>query len=237
MPETIEIEDLTFEVRRSAKRKTLGLTVERDARLIAHLPEYASVEQAREMIQGRLVWVYEKLAVAEQRPKKEVFRKPEFVDGEGFYFLGRHYRLKLFDPPADGDAGPTLRFEGDRLLFNRRQVAAGERRVAEYYTREAHPYLNEAVQRWSRIVGVSPAKYVQVMDLGYRWASCSADGTLNFHWRIMQLPPQVIDYVVVHELTHLRVPDHSAKFWTQMERVLPEYAKHREWLRAKGGEL
>ena len=82
-----------------------------------------------------------------------------------------------------------------------------------------------------------PAPYVEVLDLGYRWGSCSADGTLNFHWRVMQLPSQVIDYVVVHELTHLKVPDHSTKFWGEVKRVMPDFEVHRGWLRDKGGDL
>ena len=86
-------------------------------------------------------------------------------------------------------------------------------------------------------MGVEPAPYVEVLDLGYRWGSCSTDGTLNFHWRVMQLPPQVIDYVVVHELTHLKVPDHSPKFWGEVKRVMPDFEVHRRWLRDKRGNL
>ena len=75
------------------------------------------------------------------------------------------------------------------------------------------------------------------MDLGFRWGSCSSDGTLNFLWRVMQLPPHVIDYVVVHELAHIKVNDHSDAFWKEVARALPEFAKLRAWLREKGGQL
>jgi predicted metal-dependent hydrolase len=237
MSETIRIDDLTFLIKRSARRKTIGLTVERDASLVAHLPEEADIDQASELIRTKLVWVHQRLAMQKDNGREDVFRRPEFVDGEGFYFLGSHYRLKLVDVPSDAPPVATVRFEGDRLLFRRAQVAAGEKRIAEYYTRAAHPYLNEAVNRWKRIVGAEPARYVQVMDLGFRWGSCSVDGTLNFHWRVMQLPPAVIDYVVVHELTHLKVPDHSPAFWDEVRRVLPNCEMHRAWLREKGGEL
>lgn len=183
------------------------------------------------------MWVHQKLAAQRRSGREGVFRRPEFVDGEGFYFLGKHYRLKLVDAPPDSPPVATVRFIGDRLLFNRVQASSGEERVAEYYTRAAHPCLNVAVSKWKAIVGVEPAGYVQVMDLGFRWGSCSSDGTLNFHWRVMQLPPQVIDYVVVHELAHLKVPDHSPPFWAEVRRVLPNYEAHRDWLRDKGGDL
>jgi len=237
MNETILVEDLTFRVKRSERRKTVGLTVERDASLVAHLPKDADISQASELIRTKLVWVHQKLAAHKDTYRENVFRRPEFVDGEGFYFLGKHYRLKLVDTDPAGPPISTVRFDGDHLLFRREQVMAGEKRIEEHYTRSARPYLNDTVRRWKKIVGVEPAKYVLVMDLGFRWASCSSDGTLNFHWRMMQLPPQVIDYIAVHELTHLKVPDHSPAFWREVGRVLPDYQKHRSWLSDKGGEL
>lgn len=237
MNETIRVDGLTFHVKRSERRKTVGLTVERDASLVAHLPKDADIGRVSELIKTKLVWVHQKLATHKDARRETVFRRPEFVDGEGFYFLGKHYRLKLVDVDSAGLPTPTVRFDGERLLFRRDQVAAGERRIAEHYMRAAHPYLNDTVGRWKRIVGVEPVRYVQVMDLGFRWASCSSDGTLNFHWRIMQLPPRVIDYVVVHELMHLKVPDHSPAFWGEVSRVLPDYVVHRDWLREEGGDL
>lgn len=237
MSEAIRIDELIFEVKRSKRRKTIGVTVERDASLVAHLPEGVSPDEASELIRGRLVWIYQKLASRDGVRRGGVFRRPEFVDGEGFYFLGRHYRLRLVDADPNEEALPTVRFAGDLLLFRREQVVAGEKRIIEYYTRAAYPYLNDAVQRWKKVVGVEPARYVQVMDLGFRWGSCSADGNLNFHWRIMQLPQHVIDYVVVHELAHLKIADHSPAFWREVERALPNYAVHRDWLRSRGGML
>ena len=237
MNETIQIDDLTFLIKRSARRKTVGLTVERDASLVAYLPEGVDIDHASELIRTKLVWIHQKLAAQKDNAREEVFRRPEFVDGEGFYFLGKHHRLKLVDIASAVPPVPTVRFEGDKLLFRREQVAFGEKRIAEHYTRTAHPYLNEAVNRWKRIMGVEPARYVRVMDLGFRWASSSSDGTLNFHWRLMQLPPQVIDYIVVHELAHLKIPDHSPLFWREVRRVLPNYEAQRNWLRKKGSKL
>ncbi len=237
MRETICVDDLTFLVKRSDHRKTVGLTVERDASLVAHLPRDAELSQVEGLIRSRVVWVHQKLAIHKHTSRETVFRRPEFIDGEGFYYLGKHYRLKLIDVDRSWPPLPTVRFEGDRLLFRREQAAAGEKRISEHYTRAAHLYLNDVVGKWKTIVGVTPAKHVQVMDLGYRWGSCSRDGSLNFHWRVMQLPPQVIDYVVVHELSHLKVSEHSSAFWREVGRVLPDYQIHRDWLREKGGDL
>lgn len=237
MSETIEIDELVFSVKRSTRRRTVGVTVERDKSLVAHLPQGVALDEATRLIASKLLWVHQKLAEHGETARDDVFRIPEFVDGEGFHLLGKHYRLKLVDVPKNVTGVPSVRFEGDRILLRREQAASGGKRIEEYYTRAAHPYLNETVQRWKRIVGVEPGRFVQVMDLGYRWGSCSADGTLNFHWRTMQLPPSIIEYVVVHELVHIKVPNHSEKFWKMLGSVMPDYESRKAWLKQKGGEL
>lgn len=234
MSETIHIEELVFSVRRSARRRTVGVTVERDKSLVAHLPQEVALGEAAKLIETKLLWVHQRLAEQVENASKEVFRRAEFVDGEGFHFLGKHYRLKLVDIPKNVTGVPSVRFQGDRLLLRREQAESGDKRIAEYYTRAAHPYLNEAVQRWKRIVGVEPKRYVQVMDLGFRWGSCSNDGTLNFHWRVMQLPPSLIEYIVVHELVHLMVPTHSEKFWKAVQSVMPDFERRRALLKRQG---
>jgi len=201
------------------------------------MPEAADIRAAEQVVESRLVWIYSKLAERPAKQSGDVFRRPQFVNGEGFYFLGRHYRLKLIDPTPDDRRPVAVRFIGEHVLFRRSQVSAGERRIAEFYARAARQHLNEAVRRWKRILGVEPKPLVNIADLGFRWGSCSVDDTLNFHWRIMQLPPAVIDYVVVHELCHLKVARHSPAFWTLVRKALPDYQRHRAWLREQGSRL
>lgn len=75
-----------------------------------------------------------------------------------------------------------------------------------------------------------------VQELGYRWGSCGKGGRLFFHWRSILLPPRIADYVVVHELVHLREPHHSPGFWRAVERVLPDFALRKQWLAEHGAE-
>lgn len=237
MSEKIEVDELVFSVKRSTRRRTVGVTVERDKSLVAHLPQEVALDEATKFIASKLLWVHQKLAEQGESAREDVFRIAEFVDGEGFHLLGKHYRLKLVDVPKNVTGVPSVRFEGDRLLLRREQAASGGKRIEEYYTRAAHLYLNETVQRWKRIVGVEPGRFVQVMNLGYRWGSCSPDGTLNFHWRIMQLPSRIIEYVVVHELVHIKTPDHSEQFWRTLGSVMPDYERRKMWLKKNGGGL
>lgn len=99
MNEALQVDNLVFEVRRSPRRKTVGITVDRDRSLVVHVPENADLKRVEAVVESRLMWVHQTLLANRPPAQKTVFRQPEFVDGEGFYLLGRHYRLKLIDPP------------------------------------------------------------------------------------------------------------------------------------------
>jgi predicted metal-dependent hydrolase len=78
---------------------------------------------------------------------------------------------------------------------------------------------------------------VRIIDLKNRWASCSPGGSLNFHWKCMMSPPTVLDYIVVHELAHLRYPNHTKAFWNEVDKVMPDYGERKEWLRINGAGM
>ncbi|WPL17938.1 hypothetical protein Thiowin_02981 [Thiorhodovibrio winogradskyi] len=94
--------------------------------------------------------------------------------------------------------------------------------------------MNQVLPNWQARFGYREEIRIRVRDLGYRWGSCGKHGMLNFHWRVIQLPPSAIDYIVVHELAHLLVTDHSPAFWREVETVLPDYRTRRNWLREHG---
>ena len=85
-------------------------------------------------------------------------------------------------------------------------------------------------------MGVQP-KAVRIIELKNRWASCSAKGNLNFHWKCMMAPSTVLDYIVAHELTHMIHPNHTEVFWNEMDKVMPDYRERKEWLRVNGAGM
>ena len=90
------------------------------------------------------------------------------------------------------------------------------------------------MERYAARVGVQPGG-MEVRDLGFRWGSCGKDGTVNLHWATILLPPSAVDYVIVHELSHLVEPNHTPEFWLRVERAMPDYGQRREWLARRGG--
>ena len=101
---------------------------------------------------------------------------------------------------------------------------------------EALRVIPERVRFYAPVVGVTYGR-ITIRNQRTRWGSCSAKGNLNFNCLLMKAPPEVLDYVVVHELCHRLEMNHSPRFWAQVERVLPDYKVSRKWLREHGNEL
>jgi len=108
--------------------------------------------------------------------------------------------------------------------------------IVRWYKQHAGVKLQEKVYRYALVVGVEPVN-IGIKTFKSRWGSCSAKGKVDFNWKIMMAPNQIVDYVVVHELCHLKYHDHSVRFWKSVERVIPEYAECKEWLKANAGQL
>lgn len=226
----LTIGDLTFELQHSDRRQTVGITVDRDGSLIIRAPADCPLDEIERIAREKRFWIYTKLAEKEQLQQAQPARSKEYVSGEGFYYLGRSYRLLLID----AEPGiPPLRLYQGRFRLRRDEQASGRQHFVAWYTEHAKRWIGQRVERYTNRADVTP-EVVQVRDLGYRWASCSPNGAVNFHWRAILLPSHVIDYLIVHELVHLREPNHSDAFWQRVARVIPDYAEHKHWLAQNG---
>lgn len=126
-----------------------------------------------------------------------------------------------------------------------------KRQIEQAALQEEGKFTQEEIQKLTQLaVAIIPQKvayYARLMNITYgritirnqktRWGSCTREGNLNFNCLLMMAPPEVLDYVVVHELCHCLEMNHSARFWAQVEKVMPDYKKHRKWLKEQGGKL
>lgn len=225
----LTVGDLQLEVRRSARRRSVQITVDRDGALILAAPAGCPVKVMEDFVREKRMWIYTRLA------EKESLRPPaparEYVSGEGFPYLGRSYRLLLV-----GAQDVPVKLTGGRFRMRRAGAAAGRAHMIRWYTEHARPWLARCVAGFVGRVGVEPAG-VTVQDLGHRWGSCGKGGILHFHWKCILLPPRMIEYVAVHELVHLLEPHHTPAFWQCVERVLPDHGARRQWLDENGHSL
>lgn len=222
MSATLKVDGLRFVLRRSARRRTVGITVDRGGELIVTAPTAAPRERIEELIRSKLLWVYEKLARKRQLLSEAM--KLRYVPGESHLYLGRRYRILL----VGKEAGVSLRFAHGRFELQRKRRRTAAKLFRDWYAARARERLGATADSFTQRVGAQAGR-IEVRDLGFRWGSCSR-GVVYFHWRVMQLAPRLIEYVVAHELVHLRVHQHSPAFWRMLERVMPDAVERKEEL-------
>jgi len=210
-----------------SKRRTIALIVERDGSLTVRAPKRAAMTDINSFIREKAPWIER---TREKLKSIPVIPKKQFTDGEKFPFLGELYELELVKPQR-----PALRFDG-RFQLGYTSQKRGEQVFTRWYKEKALTVISERVSIFSEKHGFLP-KGIRITSARTRWGSCSPDGTLNFTWRLILAPLDVIDYVVVHELVHLRVKDHSSRFWKIVQELAPEYRLQRKWLREHGEKL
>ena len=220
--------DIRYTLTRS-RRKTASIYIERDGEVTVLVPNDLSDADVEKVLEGKRKWIYQHLAEWHDLNATQVHR--QYVNGEGFLYLGRSYRLKLVREQSE----PLMLKDGYFCLLSVNGLAA-EAAFKTFYRAKGEVRIPERVAYYQRKMGVE-ASAVKVLDLKHHWASCTPGGRLNFHWKCMMAPATVLDYIVVHELAHLRYPNHTAAFWNEVDKVMPDYRDRKEWLRVNGAGM
>lgn len=210
---------MRYELVRS-DRKTLALTVDREGRVIARAPLHMPVSQVEAFIREKQGWIDHAKARFAQLPPPQ---KPLMLaDGATLPYLGGQLTLRL---------APTarVRLDGATLLVPADTQDLGP--VVHWVEKQARALLLERVNRLGTQLSLQPSTFRLTRARG-RWGSMSTRGTLSLNRALIHCPPDVLDYVIVHELCHIAHPNHSAQFWALVERHLPRYRVQRDWLKA-----
>ena len=215
------MDDIRIEKIVRSYRRTIALIITPDARLIVRAPLRAPAAMIDQVVREKSGWIRKKISEMKGRPQAAVHA---YEEGEIFWFLGRPYPLHIVDDPGAG-----IR-RTDRLVIPRTIKPDIRSGIHHWYMTEAHKEIHSRCMWFSMMTSYSPVS-VRITDARQRWGSCNHQGGLNFSWRLIQAPLSIVDYVIVHELVHLRQPDHSPKFWAKVEALMPDYKPRREWLR------
>lgn len=225
--------EVPFQVIRS-RRKTADVIIERDGSVLVRAPEWADDAQVESIIEAKHYWIYQTLAEWRDLNATRVLR--EYKNGEGFLYLGRAYRLLLVGDQNDPLLLKNGRFCLRRDLVDKAEMVAARNAFRDYYVDQGRRRIGQRVRYYAPKAGVTPAT-MEVRELGHRWASCSPSGALAFHWRCMMAPQTIIDYIVVHELCHIRHSDHTDAFWNEVDKLMPDFRERKEWLKKNGAGL
>ena len=201
-----------------SNRKTLALVIDSEANLIVRAPLHISDREIDDFIARKKRWILDKQQQVSAFGEKHT--PVTVATGDSILYLGNTYTI-IHEPVAEiSITGTTMSIpEG-----------YGMDEVICWLRNEASTIIQERVERYANIMGVSFLS-VKMSEAKARWGSCSTKNNLNFAWRLIMCPVAVIDYVVVHELSHIEYKNHSAAFWARVKTVLPNYQEQQDWLK------
>ena len=226
--------DLTYQLIRSKKRtKTLSLTVKPEGMVVIQAPYPVPQAEIDGFFQRKLPWIRQKLATLALQVSREIPRSDALAAGDKVLFLGVAYPVIINGINLNGG---NLSFDGSRFILSPCAAASGKDSLRSWYQQTASSFLPDRVSVYEEIMGCN-SRSVRISRARSRWGSCSADNRIALSWRLMMAPPAIIDYVVVHELAHIREKNHSPRFWSLVGNICPDYRKHRRWLRIEGNGL
>jgi len=207
-----------------SKRRTIAIIVHRDGKVVVRAPLKTPEALIRAFIESKSGWIEEKKAEA---AKHFALPVKKYTGGEKFLLLGREIPLRVVDGQK-----MALKFQ-DEFFLSKNAVPRAQALFTKWYQARAREVLTERVILYATMFGLHYEK-IRISSARTRWGSCSSRGTLSFTWRLVMAPLDVVDYVVIHELAHLKVKDHSPKFWAEVARMQPDFKRRRAWLKKNG---
>ncbi|MEG0797243.1 MAG: SprT family zinc-dependent metalloprotease [Acidaminococcaceae bacterium] len=217
----------SLDVQRS-QRRTLSLIVQSTGGVVVKAPLALTDAQLLAAVQTKAGWLLKKLALTAQRQAQHYEHLG--VSGEQYLYLGRAYQLEVqVEPGLRKDEVTVVDY---RLVVKVRhqQPAVVKAVLRQWYYAQAHEEVGARVVYYQESFSQQPTR-IQVKEQKRRWGSCTAQNALLFNWRLVMAPPAVLDYVVIHELCHLRYKNHGREFWQAVAELLPDYQVQQIWLR------
>lgn len=211
------MQEISYQVVRS-NRKSVALVINNEANLIVRAPTQMSDAAIDAFVQKKRRWINEKQQQVDAFGEKH---QPVIVEtGESIMYLGSSYAIIKDNVDMAEISGNELIIPEDFDIVS----------LTTWLKEQAMQIISDRVAMYANIMGVTPG-IVKLSDAKARWGSCSSKNNLNFAWRLIMCPLSVIDYVVVHELSHITYKNHSQAFWARVKTVLPTYEDDQEWLK------
>lgn len=224
------IKGLDVTIKRS-NRKTLSIYVERNGGISVLAPENMQDQELSDVLDKKEYLIQKHHAQWDILNSSRIDR--EFVNGQSYLYLGRNYRLKWV---PNAEQSEPLLLKNGFFCLQRSVNGTAAQWFIEFYKTKGIEIIEEKTAFYSKKLGIQ-YEHVRVIDLKNRWASCSDKKRLNFHWKCIMAPLSVLNYIIVHELVHFKFKKHDREFWNEVDKVIPDYKVHIEWLRSFGASM
>lgn len=192
------------------------------------LPESESTDP-KQLLEDNAAWVVEKFLEYDKHRKQAPERR--FEEGESFPYLGEPHEVIVEQRPSSSVVDGKL-----RLAEHHVRETSIQRALETLYRRNARQRFGRRADYFAEEMEVEYDR-IEIRNQRTRWGSCSTNGTLGLNWRLMMAPPEIIDYIIIHELAHLREANHSSEFWSLVAEHDPEYEAHAQWLNENSARL
>jgi len=228
--------NMKFSIIRSKRRRTVSIFVDPIEGVFLRVPIKASFNSLSKLVHSRAAWILNKQRLINETVG--IIPKREYVTGESFLYLGKHLRLKI--TKVDKKNKPKVLMKGGRFVVNLNGHTSRTYRAKiikdmlnNWYKHHARGILHKRSEIYSQRLGVTKPK-IFLANQTKRWGSCNKKEEIRFNWHIIMAPVSLVDYVVAHELCHLKYKNHSENFWKLVGRIMPDYEARRERLRKEG---
>lgn len=224
----------SIEVRPRRRHPAIQINASRQVTVL--VPFGFDSRQVEALLQGKARWLLKHLSEGQAQPTAVT---KDFVGGEDFLVQGHPWPLAV---TRRDDGEPSVALEDGRLLVTVPSLPAKKESILvreiliQWYVKQAQALFPVRIAHYAPMVGAYPSR-IKIAEYKSRWGFCRDDGLVALNWRLIQAPLSVIDYVVVHELTHRLYPHHRRTFWEAVRLVLPAFAESKQWLRTHGAEL
>jgi len=225
----MNIEGVEIEIIKTNRRKTTSIFIERDGSVRVLAPASVADDKIEEAVRSKQYLIFEKLAKWKELNKGKVERR--FVNGQSFLYLGSNYPLSIVE-----EQDVPLKISRGYFMLDKRYLAKAENFFKAFYKEKGAEKILERYRLISEGFQQRPSS-IRVMELRNRWASRTTKNALLFHWKCAMAPVSVIDYIITHEMVHLKFPNHSPQFWDDLDKKMPGYREQADWLKNNGVRL
>ncbi|MCL6572757.1 MAG: M48 family metallopeptidase [Bacillus sp. (in: Bacteria)] len=228
---------IPYTLTRSHRRKSLSISVDQHGVSVIS-PSEITVEKIESTLHRKAVWIIKQLSDFSEMQTN--IQERLFHSGEKLPYLGRQYRLKVIKTDSNE---PSFRFYQGRFLAELPTGISEEEHRDSLYPlyvnwvkQRANEFAHDRLKRFTLKLQQAPKKVI-IKEQEQRWGSCTPAGNVLLNWRLFLAPTSIIDYVLAHELVHLKHMNHSKDYWDTLQMLLPDYEQRKEWLRINGGTL
>ena len=225
----MKLEDIDITIEKTERRKTVSIFIERNGSVRALAPISATDEKIENAVKAKAYQIFAKLARWKELNQGKV--KREFVNGQSFLYFGRNYRLSIIE-----NQDVPLKMSGGYFHLDKKFLTTAEKVFKDFYRDKVEQKIKERLRIIEAKFHAKPTS-VKVMDLQNRWASWSSGNGLKFHWKCAMAPVPVLDYIITHEMVHLKHPNHSTEFWNELDKKMPNFREYENWLKKNGVKM